>query len=112
MIYSVTDRSLNVYVFKGKTPKDVLYHAPFFNVNAHSVCLGTAKAKKPGNLTYQEAIEYWETMFWSSEFSHLYGDNPVEGNLATITKNCIKKGEPFPTKVLKQSRVKLKDILK
>lgn len=112
ILYSVSDNQLYVYAFKGKTPKDKLFQAPFFNVNNHSVCLGSAKAKKPVNLTYIEAMEYWETMFWTSEFSHLYGDNPIDGNLAVVTKNCIKKDEPFPTKLLKLSKIRLKDILK
>ncbi len=112
IVYAADNNSLSVYVFKGKEPKDKLFQAPFFNVNNHAVCLGSAKVTKPKNLTYQEAIEYWEKMFWNSEFSHLYGSNPINGNLAVITKSCIEDGIPFPTKVLIKSNRKLTDLLK
>lgn len=112
IIYEAAESHLKVYCFKGKTPRGVLFHAPFFNVSGHSVCLGTAKAQKPKNLTYIEAMEYWEKMFWNSEFSHIYGSNPIDGNLAVITKTCIENGEPFPVDVLIKSNVKLKDLLK
>ncbi len=112
MVYEANDNSLRVYSFKGKTPQGPLYQAPFFNVSNHAVCLGTAKAKRPKSLTYIEVIEYWETMFWNSEFSHLYGHNPIKGNLAVITKSCIEKREPFPTNALIKSSYKLKDLLK
>ena len=112
IVYVAEDNSLNVYVFKGKEPKDKLFQAPFFNVNNHAVCLGSAKVAKPRNLTYQEAIEYWEKMFWNSEFSHLYGANPINGNLAVITKSCIEDGVPFPTKALIESKTTLANLLK
>lgn len=112
IIYEANENKLKVYCFKGKVPKDILYHAPFFNVNSHAVCLGSAKAKRPKSLTYVEAIEYWESMFWNSEFSHIYGGNPIKGNLAVITKTCIEKGEPFPHSTLMKSNIKLKDLLK
>lgn len=112
VLYEANDNTLKVYCFKGKVPKDTLWQAPFFNVNNHAVCLGTAKAKRPKSLTYIEAMEYWETMFWNSEFSHLYGGNPINGNLALITKSCIQNGDPFPTSVLIKSKTKLKDLLR
>lgn len=112
LVYVVKDKSLYLYAFKGKTPKGKLYQAPFFNVNNGSVCLGNAKVKKPIDLTYEQAIKYWEAMFWQSEFSHLYGSNPVAGNLSTIVKECIKTGEPFPDDVLILSSTKLSDLLK
>ena len=112
VLYEANDNTLNVYCFNGKVPKDTLWQAQFFNVNNHAVCLGTAKAKRPKSLTYIEAMEYWETMFWNSEFSHLYGGNPINGNLALITKSCIQNGDPFPTSVLIKSKTKLKDLLR
>lgn len=112
IVYEANDNLLKVYCFKGRVPKDTLYQAPFFNVNDHEVCLGTAKARRPKSLSYIEAMEYWETMFWNSEFSHLYGNNPIKGNLAVITKKCIENREPFPTRALVKSNYKLKDLLK
>lgn len=112
IVYEVNNNSLNVYAFKGKTPKKDLYIAPFFNISGGLVCLGNANAKKPKNQTYEEEIAYWEKMFWESEFSHLGSDNPVEGNLSTITKECIVNGTPFPMNVLKKANKNLKELLK
>lgn len=111
IVYEMCNERLKVFAFKGRVPKDELYQAPFFNVNNHDVCLGSAKAKKPTNMTYAEAIKYWETLFWNSEFSHLYGANPIEGNLAVITKKCIEDKQPFPIEVLIPSNTKLSSIL-
>lgn len=114
MVYCVDGRGdLSVWCYKGRKPRGVLYRAPFFNVyNDGKVCLGNSKAEKPKNNTFVEWIAYWEKMFWQSEFASLISDNPVEGNLATVTKQCIEKGEPFPTDILKKSKHQLSDILK
>lgn len=112
LVYVVNKDGLSLYAFKGKKPTGTLYHAPFMNVDIH-VCLGNAKIKKPQDRTFANVIDYWEKMFWKSEFSHILGDNPIEGNLATITKHCIQTGEPFPTDVLKiYKEKKLNDLLK
>lgn len=114
MVYSVSGGgTLSVYCYKGHKPKGILYRAPFFNVyNNGRVCLGNAKADKPRSGTFGDWMTYWEKMFWQSEFASLISDNPVEGNLATITKKCIEGGMPFPMDVLKRSNVKLGDLLK
>lgn len=110
MVYSTDGQKLSVFCFKGNKPKAVLYKAPFFNVS-DNVCLGTAKVKKPTLQTYENWIEYWETMFWKSEFNHILGNNPVRDNLAVITKECIKTGKPFPLKQLIRSKVTLQQLL-
>lgn len=112
MVYFASGGALHVFAFKGHKPRNILYEAPFFNVNKGSVCLGSAKIRKPRQDTYEAWIAYWEEMFWKSEFSHIYGDNPVNGNLAVITKKCIKEGCPFPTEVLKRSKTTLSSLLK
>ena len=113
ILYVVENNTLSVFAFKGKSPNNRLYNAPFFNIYQNGkVCLGSAKAKKPSRLTYVEAIEYWEKLFWSSEFSHLIGGSPVEGNLAVITKQCIESGKPFPVDVMKLSKFTVQEILK
>ncbi len=112
LVYFAAGSTLRVYAFKGFRPKNVLYHAPFFNVNNGSVCLGSAKVRKPREDTYEAWINYWEEMFWRSEFSHIYGDNPVNGNLAVITKKCISEGCQFPTEVLKRHKITLSTLLK
>lgn len=111
LLYVVQDNSLSLYAFKGKKPKEVLYRAPFMNTTEH-VCLGSAKVQKPTERTFSNVIAYWEKMFWQSEFSHLSGQNPINGNLALLTKRLIETGEPFPEDVLKPVSKKLKEILK
>lgn len=111
LVYVAEGRTLSVYAYKGSKPRRILYNAPFFNVG-DSVCLGTAKVQKPTESTFENWIEYWETMFWKSEFAHILGANPVKGNLATITKKCISTGKPFPTDELIRLKKTLKDLLK
>lgn len=112
LLYVVNNDKLALYAFKGNKPKSKLYRAPFMNVNSEYVCLGSAKVTKPKNCTYNEIIEYWEKMFWNSEFSHILGPNPINGNLATITKQNIISGDPFPIEVLLPIKEKLSDFLR
>lgn len=113
VLYVAENNVLSVFAFKGKCPNNRLYNAPFFNIYQNGrVCLGNAKVKKPSRQTYIEAIEYWEKLFWSSEFSHLIGGSPINGNLAVITKQCIESGEPFPINALMLSKFTVKDILR
>ena len=112
LIYVVRGKSMEMYAFKGKKPKGKIYYAPFMNVNRGSVCLGSANVKKSGEFTFASAIKYWEDKFWLSEFSHIYGSNPVKGNLSSIIKQCITTGEPFPLNALLPADKQLKDILK
>lgn len=101
MVYSVSGNALSVYAYKGRlTDKSKLFRAPFFNVGAENVCLGSANVKMSDELTYDNIISYWEQMFWQSEFVHLLGGNPVKGNLSIITKHCIETGCRFPKEEL------------
>lgn len=112
LLYIVKNDLLSMYAFKGLKPKKKLYMAPFMNVDINHVCLGNAKVQKPKERTFTNMIEYWETVFWKSEFDHILGANPVKGNLATITKECIASSSPFPTKQLKPVKITLNDFLK
>lgn len=114
LVYCVQGNALSIYVYKGMlSEKSALYRAPFFNVSAVNVCLGNAQHPFPTDLTYTNIIEYWESMFWKSEFSHLLGGNPVVGDLAQITANCIKTGQKFPTEeLLPIPNLKVKNLLK
>ncbi len=112
LVYMVNNDSLHVYAFTGKEPKDKLFNAPFFNIyDDGRVCLGSAKADYPAQNTFVNIINYWESLFWKSEFVHLIGNNPVKGNLAVITKECIIEKKKFPEKVLLPAKTKLKDLL-
>lgn len=109
LVYSTDGRGLRVFAFKGSKPKKLLFYAPFFNVDDH-VCLGSAKIAKPKVQTYQNWMQYWEDMFWKSEFAHILGGNPVKGNLSIITKECIKEHKPFPMGQLKKSKFTLQRL--
>lgn len=112
LIYCVKGKNLSVYAFKGSKPKNMLYRAPFMNTSESGVCLGNSKVTFPEERTFENVMKYWEIMFWQSEFSHILGDNPCLGNLATITKECIASGSAFPQDMLKPSKLKLQDLLK
>lgn len=112
LVYVASGKQLRVLAFKGNKPKSVLYLAPFMNTDFSHVCLGNSKVKTPDERTFTNVINYWETMFWQSEFSHILGENPCLGNLATITKDCILNGKPFPDNMLKQAKCKLQDLLR
>ena len=109
LVYVTDGRSLRVFAFKGSKPKRILYHAPFFNVS-DSVCLGSAKMQKPKEQTYQNWMQYWEDMFWKSEFAHILGENPIKGNLSFVTKMCISGNRPFPTSLLKRYKYTLQKL--
>lgn len=114
VVYYASGNGLKVYVYKGNMPKSVLYNAPFYNVyNDGRVCLGNSKVPKPKENTFTAWMEYWENLFWNSEFSHLISStSPVKGNLATITKDCIVSCASFPVDVLIKSNVKIENLTK
>lgn len=112
IVYMAEGRKLSVYAFKGSKPKDVLYMAPFFNIyNDGGVCLGSAKVQKPKEHTFENWIDYWEKMFWMSEFAAIIASNPVKRNLALVTKHCIENGKPFPSSELIKSSKTLKSLM-
>jgi PRTRC genetic system protein B len=108
LIYVVDGCALDVYVYKGTDrPKEdtLLYRAPYHNVSDQgNVCIGSARVKKPTVITYQGIIDYWETIFWNSEFSHLAGaTTPINGNVNLMWKALIEKGARFDEAVLVES---------
>lgn len=109
LVYATNGKGLRVFAYKGTRPKEILYRAPFFNVD-EKVCLGNAKVEKPKDMTYQNWMDYWEKMFWQSEFVHLLGSNPIKGNLATLTKDLIATGKKFPLEQLIKAHATLKRL--
>lgn len=112
LVYAVQNKKLAVYAFKGNKPKSNLFFAPFMNTTDTYVCLGNSKVAFPEERTFENIMEYWENMFWKSEFSHILGENPCLGNLSTITKDCILNKTPFPQDMLRPTSKKLNDLLK
>ena len=94
MLYVARNNTLGVFALKSNTrPTDLtkLYRAPFHNVSTDSgsVCLGSANVKKPKQLTYASIQQYWEDLFWLSEFTHLNGVNPVKSKLFNVWKQLL-----------------------
>ncbi len=112
LVYIVKGKQLSVYAYKGSKPKKQLFAAPFMNTTETYVCLGNSKVQFPEERTFANIMEYWETMFWKSEFSHIFGDNPCLGNLSTITKECITQNKPFPQEMLKPISKTLNEFLR
>lgn len=109
MLYIAKKSSLSVWALRSNTrptaEKLKVYDAPFHNVSAGAVCLGSAKAKADGS-TFTGTIQYWEDMFWNSEFSHINGYNPLQGehNLNLLWQEQVADPKrPFPLNVLKEA---------
>ncbi len=113
LLYVVQGSELSIYAFNGDTinPNTKLYRAPYFNVSSTSVCLGNSHLPEIQELTYSNIIEYWEKMFWLSEFDHILGGNPIKSNLSILTKKLMETGKPFPKNELIPVNKTLKNIL-
>lgn len=113
VIYEVQADKLNIYAYKGSgppTPDTELFQAPFFNVTNASVCLGSAKAEMPKEVTFRQMIDCWERRFWLSEFTHLGGGkNPTRSNLVLVTKAA--RNAPFEQEELISMKIQLKKLL-
>lgn len=118
LIYKVTRRSLYIFaanIDQRPEEKTPLFRAPFHNVsNDGLVCLGNAKVKKPAENSFKSAMQYWEDMFWLSEFSHLHGTtNPTKSNLSLLWKRLVKDNKITWRKLdeLKSQKASLKKLL-
>lgn len=105
----------SLFVFAVKRTKEslVLCNAPFPNIySGGSVCLGSAKVKKDYR-TYQSMMDYWDKIFFGSEFTHLNHNGAlVKGNINILWKEAIESGKPFDEEVLIESKIKLEELLK
>lgn len=112
LLYIVSRNTLSLYAFIGDNPDSQLYRAPYFNVSETYVCLGNSKLPDIGELTYQNIINYWEKMFWQSEFTHILSTNPIKSNLTILSKKLTETGEPFPNEELIPVSITLKSLIK
>lgn len=112
LLYVVSGNTLSLYAFIGDYPDGKLYRAPYFNVSDTHVCLGSSHLPEIQEMTYQNIIQYWEKMFWQSEFVHILGTNPIKSNLAILSKRLMETGEPFPQDELLPISLTLKNIIK
>ena len=93
MLYMVQKNSLSVFALPTNTrPKEhtKIFMAPFHNVgDSGIVCLGNATIQKPKIKTYANIMQYWEDLFWLSEFTHLNGSNKTVSDLNKVWKKLI-----------------------
>lgn len=111
LLYVVNNGALSLYAFCGDYPDSQLYRAPYFNVSPTYVCLGSAHVPEITEMTYQNIIDYWEKLFWLSEFSHILDGNPVKTNLSILTKELANTNKPFPKSELLPITLTLKKII-
>lgn len=115
MLYVAEKGGLKVFALKdNKRPgeKTKLYIPPFHNCSSSgSVCLGSAKAKYPERLEYAKLMEYYEQLFWGSNFTH-NGAAEAAGNLNLIWKSQITNpDQPFDLKLLKTAGTTFQSLL-
>ncbi|GEM67584.1 hypothetical protein SMI01S_11900 [Sphingobacterium mizutaii NBRC 14946 = DSM 11724] len=113
MIFKVKGKALSVFAVKDlKSENPILCVPPFPNCsNEGGVCQGSAKTKMKGN-TFQDIINYWETIFWASEFTHLNANTVTKDNVTLTWKDLIKTGGKFPIDQLIEKKKKLNDLWK
>lgn len=105
-VFAVAD-----YDFSESTP---LYHAPFFNVYPDGrVCMGSVRISIPKDCGLEQFMELWQTYFFNSYFSHLFGGHqPVKGNIVQLWQHLTASGEQFPNDVLIPNKYQIKNLLK
>ncbi|MDV3950328.1 PRTRC system protein B [Elizabethkingia anophelis] len=113
----VADRN-NLAVFalannRRPTKKTKLFNAPFFNVyDDGNVCMGSVDTEIKKTASLEEFTAKWEGFFFNSYFSHLMrGYNPIKGNCVSLWESLISNDKAFPTSVLTDSGLTLKELL-
>lgn len=117
MLWVANRNGLSAFALKSNrrpTEKTKLYNAPFFNVYEDgSVCMGTVDTRIKKTASLEEFTHAWEGFFFNSYFSHLiHGHNPIKGNCVSLWENLIATGEVFPTELLTESYLTLKDLIR
>lgn len=115
LLYKVMGSKLYIFALKSDTRPTVetrLFKAPFHNIYSDgSVCLGNAKVKKPDQKSFENVIQYWEDMFWLSEFSHLLSDeNPTKSNINTLWKAIVESQLNLKWSALKNELIEIKKL--
>lgn len=116
LVWCANKYNLKVYaVENNQRPDDntVLFYAPFFNVSENgNVCMGTVDVQIKNSTSLEEFIKSWETYFFNSYFSHLMSNhNPIKGNCVNLWRNLIENEGKFPTDILMNSNLILKNLL-
>jgi PRTRC genetic system protein B len=89
-----------------------LCHAPFLNIRSSGhVCMGTVQIAISESCSLQEFMKTWQNYFFNSYFSSILNASSVKGDIAKVWKSQIEKGTRFPSKILKEIRQTINDIL-
>jgi hypothetical protein len=112
----VLNPSLKVFAYTEFKRMDTkLYAVPLPNINSGGwVCLGSAYniAKKNINMEFGLHINFLETVFWESTFTH-DGSNCIQKrNYNSLMAELRNSELEFPTKHLVPINQKLRDVLK
>jgi len=112
LIFEASRASLNVFAIKKIQQKSKLCQAPFHNTSSEGhVCQGSAKANQKDS-SLQAVLDYWETIFFGSIFTHITGTSPISGNLNSMWKELIETGAKFDNSILIETKKTLEDLLK
>ncbi|HVX00153.1 MAG TPA: hypothetical protein VHA52_06950 [Candidatus Babeliaceae bacterium] len=115
MVWKAGKNSIQVFATAETTYTENthLCHAPFFNVYPDGrVCMGNVKISIPKDCGLEQFMELWQSYFFNSYFSHLFGGHqPVKGNIVQLWQHLTKSGEQFPTDVLINNKFQIKHLL-
>lgn len=113
LLWSYKNKLLSVYALKTK-PKgedDILYNAPFMNINSSgSVCMGNVKFGGEKE-SFEKLMEDIVDKFFNSAFTHTSNNNLLKMNYQTFLKNHANDKNLSYAKLLYPSKYKIKDLL-
>ena len=116
MVWKAGKNSIQVFAVTESILTEItsLCHAPFFNVYPDGrVCMGNVKISIPKDCGLEQFMELWQSYFFNSYFSHLFGGHqPVKGNIVQLWQQLTKTGEAFPTNVLIPNKSQIKHLIK
>lgn len=114
LIFHWKNNDLHVFAVKRQpSERTVLFRGPFFNVDDNGyVCLGNAHVTGEIQKTFEAFMLMMHILFFASEFSHLNGTNPINGNLSAVYRKLSGSKEKFPLDKLKNTKITLKQYIK
>lgn len=115
LLWKATKTSLCIHALGSKrkpTLKSTLFRAPFFNTgNDGYVCMGSVQITVDKCNDLESFIDFWQTHFFHSYFTHLSGSSPIRGNLVSFWAKQIETGAPFPLEQLLPSKIKISHLI-
>jgi PRTRC genetic system protein B len=114
-IFKVEDNQLYVYCYNNNdiTLTTELLMPAYYNTSDNGyMCLGNAKAELK-SFTYEALIEYWESLFFNSFFSHVNDEEKcISKSLKKAWQKALDKDFDWSTELLPYEKTKtIKSIL-